>query len=108
MGPGLDPVIHQPTRLMVLTALYRNRQISFTSLRDDLGLTAGNLASHAAKLEAAGYIVSGHALAGLAFELRYRITPAGNAAFLAYVEALRALLAAVDAGSPIEPRSHSP
>lgn len=98
MPLGLDPVIHQPTRLAILTALYRNRQMAFTALRDELGLTAGNLASHAGKLESAGYLKSGHFLAGLAFELRYRITPEGNAAFLAYLDALRTLLATV--GSP--------
>lgn len=100
--PDLDPVIHQPTRLAILALLYRNRQASFTAVQKGLGLTPGNLASHAGKLEAAGYVTSGRVLAGLAFEVRYRITPAGNDAFRAYLEALRALVAAVETEPPLE------
>ncbi|MGQ0536924.1 MAG: transcriptional regulator [Methanobacteriota archaeon] len=88
----LDPVIHQPVRLRIMTALHKNREASFTGLRDGLGLTDGNLASHVARLEAAGYVVSGRVLAGLHFEVRYRITPEGSEAFRRYLEALRRLL----------------
>lgn len=88
----LDPTIHQATRLRIMAALFRNRESSFTRLRDGLSLTDGNLGSHAAALEKAGYVESRRALAGLSFEVRYRITPAGSAAFVAYTEALRALL----------------
>lgn len=88
----LDPVIHQATRLRIMSALQRNREASFTGLRDALALTDGNLASHAAALEKAGYLRSRRALAGTSFELRYRITPEGDAAFRAYAAALLGLL----------------
>ena len=88
----LDPLIHQATRLRIMAALFRNRESSFTRLRDGLQLTDGNLGSHAAALEKAGYVASRRALSGLAFEVRYRITPQGSAAFVAYTESLRALL----------------
>ena len=88
----LDPVIHQATRLRIMAALFRNREASFTHLRDGLDLTDGNLGSHAAALEKAGYLASRRALSGLSFEVRYRITPQGSAAFVAYTQALRALL----------------
>ena len=88
----LDPVIHQATRLRIMAALFRNREASFTQLRDGLGLTDGNLGSHSAALEKAGYLESRRALAGLSFEVRYRITAAGSAAFVAYTQELRALL----------------
>lgn len=90
----LDQVIHQAARLRIMAALQRNREARFTDLRDALGLTDGNLASHAAKLEEAGYIESRRVLARAGFELRYRITPKGAMAFLAYVGALRSLLEA--------------
>lgn len=90
----LDPVIHQATRLKIMAALQRNREASFTSLRDGLGLTDGNLGSHAQKLEEAGYLVSRRALSGLAFEVRYRITPLGTEAFQRYARELSAILAA--------------
>ncbi|MEA3200705.1 MAG: hypothetical protein QOE90_2133 [Thermoplasmata archaeon] len=88
----LDPVIHQATRLRIMAALQRNREASFTGLRDALGLTDGNLASHATALEKAGYLESRRVLSALHFELRYRITPKGDAAFRAYAEELLALL----------------
>jgi DNA-binding MarR family transcriptional regulator len=95
----LDPVIHQAVRLRIMAALQRNREATFTGLRDGLGLTDGNLASHAAKLEEAGYLESRRVLAGLGFELRYRITAAGDEAFRRYVDALVGLLGgAFDAG----------
>ncbi|HUR68695.1 MAG TPA: transcriptional regulator [Candidatus Thermoplasmatota archaeon] len=90
----LDPVIHQATRLRIMAALFRNREASFTRLRDALDLTDGNLGSHAAALEKAGYIDSRRVLSGLSFEVRYRITPAGSAAFVDYTQELQALLSA--------------
>jgi DNA-binding MarR family transcriptional regulator len=97
---ALDPVIHQATRLRILAALYKNRESSFTDLRNGLDLTDGNLASHAERLQEAGYLDARRALAGLSFEVRYRITAAGSEAFRAYVAELRSLLAdAVEADS---------
>lgn len=90
--PDLDPLIHQRTRLSILSALHRNRQASFTDLRDGLDLTAGNLKSHADKLEEAGYIESFQALVGTDFQTRYRITEEGSQAFEAYLEDLEDLL----------------
>ena len=86
-------MIHQATRLRILAALYKNREASFTSLRDALALTDGNLASHAEKLVEAGFVDARRALVDLHFEVRYRITPHGSEAFRAYVEELRAMLA---------------
>lgn len=103
MPPRLDPVIHQATRLEMLALLHRNRQASFTDLRDRLGLTPGNLASHAARLEEAGYVKSGRVLVDLTFEVHYRITDEGVAAFQAYLAALRELLREAEAPLPREP-----
>lgn len=96
-------MIHQATRLRIMTALQRNREASFTALREALGLTDGNLGSHAQRLEEAGYLVSRRALAGLSFEVRYRITPAGSEAFTRYARELLAMLGetdVADAGPP--------
>lgn len=97
MAPArLDELIHQPVRLQILSALYRNRQASFTSLRDGLGLTAGNLASHSRTLEAAGYLTAGRTLTPHGFELRYRITTKGSEAFRTYVAAIAPLLSGAE------------
>jgi DNA-binding MarR family transcriptional regulator len=89
----LDPMVHQEVRLQLMALLYRNRQASAAWLRDRLGLTAGNLGSHTARLAEAGYIEQGRVLTMRGFEVRCRITPAGDAAFRAYLAQLRALLA---------------
>jgi DNA-binding MarR family transcriptional regulator len=90
--PSLDPIIHQVTRLRIMGALYRNRELSYKLLRDGLGLTDGNVVSHAQKLEQAGYVASRRALVGVGFQVVYRITPAGSDAFERYLAALRQLL----------------
>lgn len=100
MPPGLDPLVHQPTRLLILALLYRNRQASFRSVVDALDLTAGNVASHVEKLEAAGLVESRRALTGAAFEVRFRITPAGDAAFRAHLEALERLIREAKGSGP--------
>lgn len=92
MAGDLDPLIHQRTRLQILAALHRNREASFTDLRDGLELTGGNLKSHAAKLTEAGYIDERRVLVGTSFELRYRITEEGSAAFEGYLTDLRDVL----------------
>ncbi len=91
--PALDPVIHQPTRLRIMALLFRNRVAAFTWVRDTLGLTDGNLDTHAAKLEEAGYVKRGRTLDIGGFQVRMKITPEGDAAFRAYLEGLRVYLA---------------
>jgi len=92
-GAGeLDPVLHQQVRLRLMVLLFRNREASAAWLRATLDLTDGNLGSHAGKLVAAGYVRQRPALTPTGFELRYAITPQGDAAFQAYLAALRGLL----------------
>jgi len=98
----LDPVIHQATRLRIVATLHRNREMGFVALRDALGLTEGNLGSHAGRLVDAGYLEARRVLAGLSFELRYRLTAMGSAAFTAYLSELQRLIG--DAPDAKEPR----
>lgn len=95
----LDPLLHQPVRMRIMAALYRNRQLTFPVLRDGLGLTPGNLGAHLERLEAPGYVESARVLVGVHFEMRYRITVAGSEAFRRYVAALRRMLEEVEEGS---------
>ncbi len=94
-----DPLLHQPTRLEIMAYLYRNRQAPFTQLRDALKLTAGNLQSHGEKLKAAGYIEMQRVLVGI-FEVHWRITPAGGAAFESYFAQMRALIERLGPSDP--------
>lgn len=63
MTPGLqelatlDRLIHEPARLMIMTVLYAVPEADFLYLQRECGLTQGNLSSHLAKLEEAGYVM---------------------------------------------------
>jgi DNA-binding MarR family transcriptional regulator len=80
---------------MLMGLLHRHRDAAARSVRKALGLTDGNLASHAARLEAVGWLRSRRALTPHGFELRYSITPEGSAAFVAHVAQLRRMLDAM-------------
>ena len=92
-----DPVLHQPTRVRIMTYLYFNRQAPLGKMRDELGLTPGNLATHLTRLGGAGYVESRRALAG-GFEVRVFITPEGVRAFEAYVERLNEFVGRIRRG----------
>ena len=53
----IDPIIHAPARLSILTALYIVQAADFVFLQKQTGLTRGNLSAHLSKLENAGYII---------------------------------------------------
>ena len=92
-GDDLDPLIHQATRLRLMTLLHKDREASFTWLQQRLGATPGNLDGHVQRLVAAGYVGYGKRLTDTGFHARVWIEEAGDAAFLRYVEQLRLLLA---------------
>jgi hypothetical protein len=48
--PGLDRLIHEPTRLALLTVLSSTEDADFVFLQRTLKLTNGNLSSHLSKL----------------------------------------------------------
>lgn len=63
-----------------------------TGLRDALGLTDGNLASHIRRLESNGWVATRNALASGGFQVRIRMTPKGDAAFQDYLRWLQGFL----------------
>ena len=52
----LDRVIHERVRLAIVSALASAQSLTFSELRDLLGITDGNLSVHARRLEEAGFI----------------------------------------------------
>ncbi|MBD3943726.1 transcriptional regulator [Microbacterium sp. NEAU-LLC] len=92
----LDPVIHAPARLRIMTtldeALEEGDEIAFPTLQKLLDMTAGNLTTHLSKLEAAGYVSSTKTFAGRKPATLVAITPNGRAAFRAYRTQLLQLL----------------
>ncbi len=53
---NLDRLIHERTRLAIVSALAVNTSLTFNELKNLLGITDGNLSVHARKLEDAGYV----------------------------------------------------
>jgi DNA-binding MarR family transcriptional regulator len=53
---NIDRLIHEPTRLMIMSQLYVVESADFLFLQNQLQMTPGNLSSHLSKLEAAGYV----------------------------------------------------
>jgi len=51
-----DKIIHEPARLMIMSYLYVVESADFVFLRNQTGLTDGNLSSHLSKLESVGYL----------------------------------------------------
>jgi DNA-binding MarR family transcriptional regulator len=91
----LDPVIHQPARLQIMSALTQlepDERVDFTFLKDRLGLTDGNLGAHLATLEAKGYIAVDKQFVGRRPKTFVRATPEGKLAFTQHVAALQAIL----------------
>ena len=79
----LPPPI-EPDRLAVLAVLNAVEQADFLFLLDQTGLTKGNLSSHTAKLETAGYVDVEKAFVGKIPRTVYRLTEAGQRALAAY------------------------
>jgi DNA-binding MarR family transcriptional regulator len=55
-GMKFDPIITNPGRLSILTALCQDARKDFVSLRSATRLTDGNLTTHARKLASAGLV----------------------------------------------------
>jgi DNA-binding MarR family transcriptional regulator len=91
----LEDVVHQRVRLGVLALLVQGGRCEFTFLRDELGLTDGNLSRHLAVLADAG-LVTVDKLAGQRARTWVTATARGRRALRAEVAALRQLLAGLD------------
>jgi len=92
---GLNEIIHQPVRLRImaaLTALDADNQVDFTTLRDLLEVTDGNLGAHLHKLEEAGYIAVDKTFVERKPRTFVSATSAGRRAFQAHVAALEEIL----------------
>jgi DNA-binding MarR family transcriptional regulator len=101
MTPGLqelatiDRVIHEPARLMMMTVLYATGESDFLYLQRECGLTQGNLSSHLARLEEAGYVAIEKTFKGKYPLTICRLTTSGREAFETYVRKMRVVASAV-------------
>lgn len=86
---ALDRVIHEPARLMITTILFAVEEADFVYLQRECGLTQGNLSSHLAKLEEAGYLTITKTFKGKYPLTVCRLTYKGREAFESYSAAMR-------------------
>jgi len=90
----LDRLIHERARLGIVSALAVNGSLTFTDLRDLLGITDGNLKSHASKLEDVGYIHCTKSFEGRTQKTEYELTPTGRDELEAYLGHMEAIIQA--------------
>jgi DNA-binding transcriptional ArsR family regulator len=87
----LDEVVHQRTRLAILSALSAHPRLAFNEIKELLDITDGNLSVHARKLEDAGYVRCTKRFRGRTPLTEYALTADGRRAledYLAHMEAI--------------------
>ncbi|HEV2205469.1 MAG TPA: transcriptional regulator [Candidatus Acidoferrales bacterium] len=91
---NLDRVIHERTRLAIISALAVSDSLTFRELKQLLGASDGNLSVHARKLEDAGYIACAKSFANRLPKTEYRLTASGRRALEKYLDHMEALIRA--------------
>ena len=89
---ALDRLIHDRTRLAIVSALAASASLSFTELKVLIGLSDGNLSVHARKLEEAGYVICSKAFEGRMPKTEFTLTEAGHKALRQYLDHMEAII----------------
>ena len=90
---SVDRLVHEPARLVILSALATAEAAEFSFLAFLTGLTPGNLSSHVGKLEAAGYVAVEKGFRDKRPLTTMKITEAGRKALKGYREQMKKALA---------------
>ena len=88
----LDRVIHERQRLAIMSLLAATSELSFTDMRDTLGMTDGNLTAHIQKLQEAGYVSVTKSYQAKRPLTTYALTAPGKRAFTAYIDLLERIV----------------
>jgi len=88
----VDQVIHASARLMVLTYLYVIESADYVFLKNQTGLSWGNLSTHLNKLEQAGYVAIEKGYKGKKPHTMIRLTDLGRTAFQEYKKSMQQVL----------------
>ena len=88
----LDRVIHEPGRMMIVALLAAVVECDFLYLLRETELNKGNLSSHLAKLEEAGYVEIKKTYLGKVPQTLLRLTRQGRTAFEEYRQRLNTAL----------------
>jgi DNA-binding MarR family transcriptional regulator len=90
-----DPIIHQPVRLKIVSALNvlpEGEFIEFVRLKALASATEGNLGAHIATLEEAGYVAVAKDFVAKRPRTRLALTKHGRRAFVDYIAYLRDII----------------
>jgi DNA-binding transcriptional ArsR family regulator len=97
----LDDLVHQRTRLGILTILHEGDEVEFGYLQRILGLSAGNLSQHLSVLEDSGLVEISKGYEGRKSKTWVSNTLSGTTALRKEVKALKAIVSRVEAsGEP--------
>jgi DNA-binding MarR family transcriptional regulator len=88
----LDKAFENKIRLGIMSALVVNDQLDFTAMKELLGVTDGNLASHLKNLEKSGYVTFRKEFVNRKPRTRYYATPEGREAFARHLQVIEQLL----------------
>lgn len=92
----LNPLIHAPTRLQLLTSLSAVSEIEFATLRSALEVSDSVLSKHISALADAGYVRSRKGVRAGRRTTWVGLTETGRHALRGHVAALRQLIDVVD------------
>lgn len=96
--PDLDRVIHEKTRLAIVSALAVNETLTFNELKAIVKTTDGNVSVHTRKLEEANYLTCRKSFEGRVPKTEYSLTAAGRRALERYLDHMEALIRATRGG----------
>lgn len=88
----LDRVIHEKGRLAIMSMLAAAAELSFTEMRDALGMTDGNLTTHIRALQQEGYVSVAKSYQNRRPLTTCSLTPAGRKAFTEYIDLLEKIV----------------
>lgn len=99
----LDRVLHEPGRLILAALLYSVEGADFLYLLGESQMSKGNLSSHLAKLEEAGYVEIVKSFRGKVPHTLVKLTPKGRTAFDEYRGQLKTISAGLQAADQQRP-----
>jgi DNA-binding transcriptional ArsR family regulator len=89
---SLERLVHEPSRLAILTILSGVKEADFTFLLRISGLTRGNLSVHLSKLEEAGYVNVNKRFINKMPNTVYKLTKEGRKAFSDYLKNMEEII----------------
>lgn len=98
--PNLDRVIHEKARLAIVSALSATPSLTFTDLRNLLGMTDGNLTSHLRILQEARVVSLTKSSGETRPQTTCALTDSGRSAFTEYLGHLEQIVSQFRKSAP--------